>query len=78
MIIQQERKEHYVLNSTQDLSTIAVPCQESEHSQEIEEEKKQEEKLEQMIRTIRKERKKLRLHPVKDVDQGTKRRKIKI
>ena len=82
--IQQERKEHYILNSRTEYNRCSIPRLSTQvgdkefekYSKELKEEKEQEEKLEQMARKIRKERNKARLRPSKEPNQVTKRRKI--
>ena len=82
--IQQERKEHFVLNSRSEYNRCSLPRistqigeqEYKKYNEELLAEKKQEEELEQMIRNIRKQRNKLRLQPAKALERGTKRRKI--
>ena len=84
VLIQQERKEHHILNSRSEYNRCSLPrlttqLGESEYekyNKELEQEKKQEEILEMKIRQLRKLRNKTRLVPSKLDQQNNKRRKI--
>ena len=84
VLIQQERKEHHILNSRSEYNRCSLPrlstqLGESEYekyNKELEQEKKQEEILEIKIRQLRKQRNKTRLVPSKSDQQNSKRRKI--
>ena len=82
--IQQERKNHHILNSRAEYNRCSLPrlstqlgdAENKKYNAELEKEKEQEETLEKKIRMLRKQQNKARLVPVKGENQGTKRRKI--
>ena len=73
VIIQNERKEHYVLNSRTEYNRCSLPrlCTQVGDGEyvrigkELEQERVEEDKIEYKIRQMRKNRNKARLHPTK-------------
>ena len=84
VIIQNERKEHYLLNSRTEYNRCSLPrlCTQVGDGEyvrigkELEQERVEEDKLEYKIRQMRKNRNKARLHPTKQGGPSTRRRKI--
>ena len=84
VVIQNERKQHNLLNSRSEYNRCSLPrlCTQvgdSEYNKvgkELELEKLEEEKLEYKIRQLRKEKNKARLHPTRESGPSTKKRKI--
>ena len=84
VIIQNERQEHFLLNSRSEFNRCSLPrlCtsvgegEYKNYSKELEQEKQEEDRLEARIRALRKERNKARLHPTREPDNLKKRRKV--
>ena len=83
VLIQQERKDHHILNSRSEYNSCSLPRlstrmgeqEEKEWNRELEEEKKETDIVETKIRQMRKERNKARLSNEKNTP-ASKRMKI--
>ena len=83
MVIQNERKQHNILNSRSEYNRCSLPrlCTQigdgeyKKIGREIQAEKQEEEKIENKIRQLRKDRNKARLHPTKEAGPASKRRR---